>query len=233
MLESPYWWQSSNKQWIMLLRVKDKAEQLQRHAIMLKINVKKTIKKIWEKCKVRLYLLSRGRNEISFCSALLKSEKSRWKIQSHVNAIGWTKHKQNNVLFTVLIIWTQFFLSFYISFLSWKNWPERRKLEEKRFHSVIQTHLVNASILFLTTSINCRSYSPTRSMFLLEKEAWAAETEVGWGVQQKMLQLPVAHTIATCYFERRRQSELTRSYRDIQGHTNITCRKTKTFNKHG
>lgn len=67
------------------------------------------------------------------------------------------------------------------------------------------------------------------------KRSWAAETEVGWGVQQKMLQLPVAHTIATCYFELRRQSELTRIYRDIQGHTNITFKNTKTsksFDKH-
>lgn len=46
-------------------------------------------------------------------SALLKSDKARWKIQfCHVNAIGWTKHKQNNVLFTVVIFLTQSFRSF-------------------------------------------------------------------------------------------------------------------------
>lgn len=49
--------------------------------------------------------------------------------------------------------------------------PGRRRVEEKDFHSVIQRHRVNASILFLTTSVNCRSDSPTHSTFLLEGEA--------------------------------------------------------------
>lgn len=44
-------------------------------------------------------------------------------------------------------------------------------MEEKDFHSVIQRHRVNASFLFLTTSVNCRSESPTHSTFLLEGEA--------------------------------------------------------------
>lgn len=44
-------------------------------------------------------------------------------------------------------------------------------VEEIDFHSVIQRHRVNASILFLTTSVNCRSDSPTHSTFLLEGEA--------------------------------------------------------------
>lgn len=44
-------------------------------------------------------------------------------------------------------------------------------MEEKDFHSVIQRHGVNASIFFLTTSVNCRSDSPTHSTFLLEGEA--------------------------------------------------------------
>lgn len=54
---------------------------------------------------------------------------------------------------------------------SWKKCPGRRRVEEKDFHSVIQRHRVNASILFLTTSVNCRSDSPTHSTFLLEGEA--------------------------------------------------------------
>lgn len=41
----------------------------------------------------------------------------------------------------------------------------------KDFHSVIQRHRVNASILLLTTGVNCRSDSPTHSTFLLEGEA--------------------------------------------------------------
>lgn len=63
------------------------------------------------------------------------------------------------------------FLFQFVFFYFWKNCRERRRLEEKGFHSVIQRHHINASILFLTTSINCRSYSPTRSTFLLEREA--------------------------------------------------------------
>lgn len=53
----------------------------------------------------------------------------------------------------------------------WKRCPGRRRVEEKDFRSVIQRHRVNASILFLTTGVNCRSDSPTHSTFLLEGEA--------------------------------------------------------------
>lgn len=52
-----------------------------------------------------------------------------------------------------------------------KKCPGRRRVEERDFHWVIQRHRVNASILFLTTSVNCRSNSPTHSTFLLEGEA--------------------------------------------------------------
>lgn len=95
-------------------------------------------------------------------SALLKSEKPRGKIQfCHMIMLYWTQHYCPYIFNLILPqLWDFFF-----------SCPERRKLEEKHFHSVIQRHHVNASILFLTTSINCRSYSPTRSMFLLEREA--------------------------------------------------------------
>lgn len=57
----------------------------------------------------------------------------------------------------------------FLSFL--EKCPGRRRVEEKDFQWVIQRHRVNASILFLTTSVNCRSDSPTHSTFLLEGEA--------------------------------------------------------------
>lgn len=64
-----------------------------------------------------------------------------------------------------------FQLSGVLSSLGKKKCPGRRRVEEKDFHSVIQRHRVNASILFLTTSVNCGSDSPTHSTFLLEGEA--------------------------------------------------------------
>lgn len=48
----------------------------------------------------------------------------------------------------------------------WEKCPGRGR-GEKVFRSVIQRHGVNGSILFLTTSVNCRSDSPTHSTFLL------------------------------------------------------------------
>lgn len=98
----------------MLPRVKEKAERLQHNEIMLKINVQKNNPKDGRKCKVKLFLLSHGRNEISFCFCTSEVRKGKMKntILSHVNAIGWTKRKQNNVLFTVVIFLTQSFLSF-------------------------------------------------------------------------------------------------------------------------
>lgn len=65
----------------------------------------------------------------------------------------------------------QSFLSFTISFSFFFFGKIVLKGEDWRKNAVIQRHHVNASILFLTTSINCRSYSPTRSTFLLEREA--------------------------------------------------------------
>lgn len=101
------------------------------------------------------------------------------KIHSKVLMLYRLDKKESNVLFiSDHVSSSQSFLSFMISFSIFffegffgKNCPERRRLEENRFHSVILRHHVNASILFLTTSINCRSYSPTRSTFLLEREA--------------------------------------------------------------
>lgn len=80
--------------------------------------------------------------------------------------------------------------------------PERRRrrAEEKHFHSVIQRHLVNASILSLTTGVNCRSYSPTHSTFLLEGEAETLRLKWDKECGKKMLQLPAPHTVATSYF---------------------------------
>lgn len=46
------------------------------------------------------------------------------------------------------------------------SWEGERRVE-KVFRSLIQKHGVNASILFLTTSVNCISDSPTHSTFLL------------------------------------------------------------------
>lgn len=85
-----------------------------------------------------------------------------------------------------------------------KKCPERRRrrrrAEEKHFHSVIQRHLVNASILSLTTGVNCRSYSPTHSTFLLEGEAETLRLKWDEECGKKMLQLPAPHTVATSYF---------------------------------
>lgn len=71
------------------------------------------------------------------------------------------------------LFFIQYILGFQLSGVlsSLEKCPGRRRLEEKDFRSVIQRHRVNASILFLTTSVNCRSYSPTHSTFLLEGEA--------------------------------------------------------------
>lgn len=73
-----------------------------------------------------------------------------------------------------LIFFIQHILGFQLSGVfcpPWKNVLGGGRVEEKDFHSVIQRRRVNASILFLTTSINCRSDSPTHSTFLLEGEA--------------------------------------------------------------
>lgn len=71
-----------------------------------------------------------------------------------------------------LSFFTQYILGFQFSGVlsSLEKCPRRRRVEEKDFHSVIQRHRVNASILFLTTGVNCRSDSPTHSTFLLEEE---------------------------------------------------------------
>lgn len=61
--------------------------------------------------------------------------------------------------------------SFLVFLSSLEKCPGRRRVEEKDIHSVIQKHRVNASILLLTTSVNCGSNSPTHSTFLLEREA--------------------------------------------------------------
>lgn len=67
---------------------------------------------------------------------------------------------------------TSLAFSFLVFLSSLEKCPgRRRRVEEKDFHSVIQRHRVNASILFLTTGVNCRSDSPTHSTFLLEGEA--------------------------------------------------------------
>lgn len=83
---------------------------------MLKINVKKkkTIQKMGG--NVKLNYISCHVDAMTFLSVSCTSEVRKGKmkntIQSHVNAIGWAKHKQNNVLFTVVIFLTQSFLSF-------------------------------------------------------------------------------------------------------------------------
>lgn len=114
--------------------------------------------------------------------ALLQSGKSTWKSKYILKSwcyIDWTKKEYNVLLISVHVspILSQLydiflnlglFLFFFI--LEKMSWKEKTG-GKKRFHSVIQRHHVNASILFLTTSINCRSYSPTRSTFLLEREA--------------------------------------------------------------
>ena len=81
----------------------------------------------------------------------------------------WTKNVQPlSHLFHSIHPWLSAFWCFLSSL---EKCPGRRRVEEKDFHSVIQRHRVNASILFLTTSVNCRSDSPTHSTFLLEGEA--------------------------------------------------------------
>lgn len=81
----------------MLPRVKEKAEQLQRNEIMLKMNAKKTIKKMGGNVKLNYISCHMDTMKFLSVSALLKSEKSK---------------KQKNVLFTVIIFLTQSFLSF-------------------------------------------------------------------------------------------------------------------------
>lgn len=81
----------------------------------------------------------------------------------------WTKNVQP--LSHIFSFNTSLAFSFLVFLSSLEKCPGRRRVEEKDFHSVIQRHRVNASILFLTTSVNCRSDSPTHSTFLLEGEA--------------------------------------------------------------
>lgn len=80
----------------------------------------------------------------------------------------WTKNVQPLSYFSFN---TSLAFGFLVFLSSLEKCPGRRRVEEKDFHSVIQRHRVNASILFLTTSVNCRSDSPTHSTFLLEGEA--------------------------------------------------------------
>lgn len=81
----------------------------------------------------------------------------------------WTKNVRP--LSNIFSFNTSLAFSFLVFLSSLEKCPGRRRVEEKDFHSVIQRHRVNASILFLTTSVNCRSDSPTHSTFLLEGEA--------------------------------------------------------------
>lgn len=75
--------------------------------------------------------------------------------------------------------------------MSWEG-GERRKCFAR---SVIQRHSVNASILFVITSVNCRSDSPTHSTLLLsclEKETLrpGCDIQVRWGAQWETSQSP-------------------------------------------
>lgn len=137
-----------------------------------------------------------------------------------------------------LLFFIQYILGFQLSGIlsSLEKCPGRRRVEEKDFRSVIQRHRVNASILFLTTSVNCRSDSPTHSTFSPGRRSWDTEIEVGRGVQQKMLQLPVPHTVATSHSSLFHwELVLRRTYAHLQrragGHTNTARNKAKIFNK--
>lgn len=84
----------------------------------------------------------------------------------------WTENIQHlSLIFHSIHPWLWAFWCFVLLGNQKKKRPGRRRVEEKDFHSVIQRHGVNASILSLTTSVNCRSDSPTHSTFLLEGEA--------------------------------------------------------------
>lgn len=142
----------------------------------------------------------------------------------------WTKNVQP-------LFFIQYILGFWLSVfcLPWKKFPERRRVEEKHFQSVIQRDRVNASILFLTTGVNCRSYSPTHSTFLLEGEAETLRLKWDEECSKRCCSCPFLTPSPPLIFQsplRTCAKMPTCTFTDIQGHTNITCNKAKTFNKH-
>lgn len=122
------------------------------------------------------------------------------------------------------------------SFLGFFSSPSLEKRPERRnsfFCSVIQWHRVNASILFLTTSVNCRSYSPTRTPYF----SWKARLRYwDWSGMRSTAEDAAAGPFLIpsplLVFVLNHQYELTHVHWDTQWHTNKTCKKTKTFNKH-
>lgn len=139
-----------------------------------------------------------------------------------------------------LLFFTRYILGFQLSGVFCpprKKCPGRRRVEEKDFHSVIQRHRVNASILFLTTSVNCRSDSPTHSTFLLEGEAETLRLKWDEECSKRCCSCPFltpSPPLISPFPLRTCAKTLTHAYshiQDVQGHTNITCNKAKTFNK--
>lgn len=127
--------------------------------------------------------------------------------------------------------------AFWCFVLLGKKCPGRRRVEEKDFHSVIQRHRVNASILFLTTSVNCRSDSPTHSTFLLEGDAETLRLKWDEECSKRCCSCPFLTPspplISPFFFSTENLCSDASVCRDVQEgvHANTACNKAKTFNK--